>query len=90
MKKTLKTAKNKVISKKRASKITQDKTLGVAVSKESLISQLGANFGKVEKTGKKTRNQWYAESADKLNNAFGSTDVEALSNLLSGIANRTI
>lgn len=90
MKKTLKTAKNKVISKKRGSKIAKVKTLGVAVSKESLIEKLGANFGRVVSTGKQKKNRFLAISADNLNRAFGHTQEEALSNLLSGISNRTI
>lgn len=90
MTKSSKTAKNKAKAPKRVSKIVQVKTLGVGMSKESLIEKLGGNFGRVVSTGKQKKNRFLAISADNLNRAFGQTQEEALSNLLSGIANRTI
>ncbi len=85
-----KTAKNKVISKKRASKKPVVKSLGKAMDEESLKIQLGANFGSVVSTGKRKKNKFVAISADGKNRAFGESREHAMSNLLSGIANRPL
>lgn len=87
MKKTLKTAKTKVISKKRSSTKPVVKSLGEGLNSDTLISQLGDNFGNVYATRNK-KNPWRAESKDGLNIAFGQSKELALQNLLSGIANR--
>lgn len=89
MKKTLKKAKSKVISKKRASKKPVVMTFGVGVDEESLKTKLGANFGKLEATRLKN-NPFKATSADEKNIAYGQSRAEALHNLLTGIANRTL
>jgi hypothetical protein len=84
-----KTAKNKVILKKRSSKTPQDKSLGSALSLSTLKQELGDNFNKVIKTGNKM-NPFFVESKDGKNNAFGRTEEEALQNLLIGINKRNI
>lgn len=87
MKKTIKKAKTKVISKKRGPKIVQVKSLGTELSVDTLREKLGDMLGKVRATGKK-KNPWFAESADGKNNAFGMTQADALNNLFIGITNR--
>lgn len=87
MKKTLKTAKNKVISKKRGSKTAHDASKKVVMNEDTLKSQLGASLGKVEATRLK-RNPYRATSADGKNIAYGQTKAEALHNLNEGIKNR--
>lgn len=88
MKKTLKTAKNKVIVKKQGSKIVNKESKEDVMSEESLKERLGEHFGSVESTGFRKKNKFMAVSKDKKNRAYGHTAIEALSNLIKGISAR--
>ncbi len=87
-----KTAKNKVISKKRASTKPVVKSLGTLTidSEAKLAEKLGSSFGEVKATGKRKKNKFVAISKDGRNRAYGESREHAMSNLLSGISNRPL
>lgn len=86
-----KTAKTKVIVKKRGAIKPVVKRLDEAtnqLSLKELTDKLGPNFGEVVATRSK-QNPFRAETKDGLNVAFGQSKEQAVQNLLIGIANRT-
>lgn len=72
--------KKTITTKKVASKPSPDNTEAVFL----------ASGHTVKATGKRKANQYLAVSMDTKNRAYGATKEEAMRNLLSGIANRTI